>query len=208
MREWGRRVRGTAALAVAAGLAMGFAAAGAAAEETPVIELPAAACDVCAPGKPPPPSEVQERVRRINERANWREQRPEGDTIPLGTQTRIWLQRAWASGRLQPGVAGGGSTARPVQPAFRSAAPPSARRNSLAERSRERLSDRRSARDERRGSSSRSRRGKESSRSSSSSRSRDTGSSFGSGLGSDAGSSFGSGGQSGLFGAGGTLGEN
>jgi hypothetical protein len=177
---------------------MGSAAAGAA-EEVPVVELPAAACDVCTPGKPPPPPEVQERVRRINEGANWREQRPEGDTIPLGTQTRIWLQRAWASGRLQPGVAGGGSVAPPIQPAFRSAAPSSARRNSLAERSRSRLSDRRSSRDERRGSS-RSRRGQESSSRSSS---RDGGSSFGSGTG----SSFGSGGQRGLFGSGGTFGE-
>jgi hypothetical protein len=135
----------------------------------PVRELPPAACDVCAPGKEPPPPEVQQRLRRINRDANWRREPVVGDTIPLGTATRVWLQRAWASGRLQSGVANpGGGAAASSMPAFRAGA----RRQgsaSLASRSRSRLADRRSLQDQGRGS--RSRRGSEASSSSSSSRS-------------------------------------
>jgi hypothetical protein len=189
------RARAALVFAAAAGLAV---AASAGAEDIPIVEAPAAACDVCTPGKPPPPAEVQERVRRINRHANWREPRPEPDTIPLGTQTRIWLQRAWASGRLQPGVARSGSVAAPVAPALRSPAP-SARRNSLAERSRTRLADRSSTRDgSQRGS--RSRRGEETSRASSARGTPSSGSSLGAGLGSG-------GSPSGLFGSGSQLGQ-
>lgn len=123
-----------------------------------VVELPAPACDVCAPGKPPPPAAVQEQVRRINEDANWRRQPSTGDTIPLGPTTRIWLQRAWASGRLQPGVANVGSSGagRGGVAAMRSGARQQPRA-SLAARSRRNLADRRSTRD----GGSRSRRGGE-----------------------------------------------
>jgi len=132
-----------------------------------IVELPPAPCDVCTPGKPAPPPEVQERVRRLNEDANWRRQPNTGDTIPLGTATRVWLQRAWASGRLQPGVAntGGGVAARGGT-AFRGGGRAQAR-TSLAARSRSRLADRRSTRDE--GRSSRSRRGRDDASSSQSS---------------------------------------
>ncbi|HEY8495105.1 MAG TPA: hypothetical protein VIN04_14530 [Myxococcota bacterium] len=126
--------------------------------DVPVVELPPAACDVCTPGKPPPPPEVQERVRRINREANWRRQPSTGDTIPLGPATRVWLQRAWASGRLQPGVAQtSGSSVANAAPGFRRTTRQQAR-TSLASRSRDQLSDRRSTRDRGR-LASRSRRG-------------------------------------------------
>ena len=164
--------------------------------DVPVVELPPAACDVCTPGKPPPPPEVQERVRRINREANWRRQPSTGDTIPLGPATRVWLQRAWASGRLQPGVAQtSGSSVANTMAGFRRTARPQAR-TSLASRSRDQLSDRRSTRDGGR-LGSRSRRGTDESTFSSSGRAaRDTrsllgtqrsnnpfGSSFSSGMG-------------------------
>lgn len=143
------RRRPLAAL-LATALSLPLAAPGAAAErrERPVLELPAPACDVCAPGQPPPPEAVQEQLRRINEHANWRKRASTGDTIPLGSATRVWLQRAWASGRLQPGVAsigGGGGPAGGV--AARQGALRQQPRTSLASRSRTSLADRRSTRD-------------------------------------------------------------
>jgi hypothetical protein len=148
--------------------------------DVPIVELPPAACDVCTPGKPPPPPEVQERVRRLNQHANWRRQPSTGDTIPLGTATRIWLQRAWASGRLQPGVANpGGGVARSGAGAFRGGMRAQSR-TSLASRSRARLADRRSTRDE--GRRGRSRRGDDDAASSRTSRGLG-GSGFGTGSG-------------------------
>jgi len=162
-----RGVRVRAALALLLASAVSVPPALAERGDVPIVELPPAACDVCTPGKPPPPPEVQERVRRLNEGANWRRQPSTGDTIPLGTATRVWLQRAWASGRLQPGVAntGGGVAARGGT-AFRGGGRAQAR-TSLAARSRSRLADRRSTRDE--GRSSRSRRGRDDASSSQSS---------------------------------------
>lgn len=167
----GRRARARLAALVAAALLVPGAAA--ARGDLPVVEVPPAACDVCAPGKPPPPAAVQDQVRRLNERANWRRQTTSGDTIPLGSATRIWLQRAWASGRLQPGVANTGSSlgvgggAAGLRTGLRRPA-----RTSLASRSRASLADRRSTRDQ--GRRGRSQRGAEDSSMSS------AGSSFGS----------------------------
>lgn len=137
-----------ASLAVLVGSALLAPAGGAAGRaDFPVIELPAPACDVCAPGQPPPPAAVQDQLRRLNADANWRRQPTTGDTIPLGSATRIWLQRAWASGRLQPGVANvGGARAGGGVAAMRSGVRQQPRA-SLADRSRARLADRRSTRD-------------------------------------------------------------
>lgn len=160
----GRRTRGALALLLAGALPIPPAAAE---RDITVVEVSAAACDVCAPGKPPPPLEVQERTRDFNADVNWRKQPSEGDTIPLGTATRVWLQRAWASGRLQPGVANtSGSAVGNRGPALRTGARAQAR-TSLAARSRDRLADRRSTRDE--GRRGRSRRGSDDSSSSRSS---------------------------------------
>lgn len=153
-----RFVRRATSVVVAAMLSPGSSWA----EATPrILEVPAAVCDVCTPGRPPPPPEVRERVRRINQSTNWRRQADSGDTIPLGTATRIWLQRAWASGRLQPGVA---QTRAPIAsaglPGFRTLNR-AQQRTSLGARSRSRLADRRSTRDQ--GSATRSRRGNETS---------------------------------------------
>jgi hypothetical protein len=120
----------------------------------PLVELPAPACDVCAPGQPPPPAAVQERLRRLNADANWRRQPTTGDTIPLGSATRIWLQRAWASGRLQPGVANVGSVRAGGGVAALRGGQRQPPRASLAARSRSNLADRRSTRDRGRGARS------------------------------------------------------
>lgn len=133
------RTREGLALALAATLAAP-AAQGA---EPHVVELPPPVCDVCAPGQPPPPPHVQEELRRLNRDVNWRKAPDTGDVIPLGSATRIWFARAWASGRLKPGVAnvgGGAGGARGVslvRPNVQRAP-----RASLASRSRSRLADR------------------------------------------------------------------
>ena len=149
------RVRARLALALAAALTAAPAAQG----EPRVVELPPPACDVCAPGQPPPPAHVQEELRRLNREVNWRKAPDTGDTIALGSATRIWFQRAWASGRLRPGVAnvGGGASAGRGAAAMRTGIQRQPRA-SLAARSRSALADRRSTRDE--GRSSRSRRGR------------------------------------------------
>ena len=131
-----------------------------------VVELPPAPCDVCAPGKPPPPAAVQDELRRFNREVNWRKQPQTGDTIPLGSATRIWFQRAWASGRLQSGVANVGGGAGGGRTSMARAGVRRQPRSSLAARSRSRLADRRSTRDE--GRNSRSRRGRDGAPSSSS----------------------------------------
>jgi hypothetical protein len=197
----GRRARAAARAGLALLLAGVLPIPPAAAErERAVVEVPAAACDVCTPGKPPPPPEVQERLRRFNQDVNWRRQPSTGDTIPLGTATRVWLQRAWASGRLQPGVANTSSGAAANRmPAFRGGARAQAR-TSHAARSRSRLADRRSTRDE--GRRGRSRRGSDEASASSSSRSRGGLGGTGSTLGTNRSSStFGTGG----FGMGGEM---
>lgn len=144
------------AVLLAAALSLSLAGHGASAEprNLPVVELPAPVCDVCAPGEPRPPAAVEEELRRINEDASWRKQPIRGDTIPLGSATRIWFQRAWASGRLEPGVATiGGGRAPAAGVAARQGLLRQQPRSSLAARSRSRLADRRSTRD--RASSSR-----------------------------------------------------
>lgn len=151
-----RRARASLAALLATTLLVPVSAAG---SDVIVVELPAAPCDVCTPGKPPPPAAVQDELRRFNQEVNWRKQPQTGDTIPLGSATRIWFQRAWASGRLQPGVAnvGGGRSASRMPTARAGLRRQS--RSSLAARSRSRLADRRSTRDE--GRESRSRRGRD-----------------------------------------------
>ncbi len=133
--------------------------------ERPVLELPPAACDVCTPGKEPPPAEVADRTRQLNQDVNWRQRPAEGDTIPLGTATRVWLQRAWASGRLQSGVATTSGSSVAGRGAMLRGGARARARSSLAARSRERLADRRSTRDQ--GRSRRGRRGSEESSSAS-----------------------------------------
>jgi hypothetical protein len=160
-----RRARATLAALLATTLLVPVSAEG---SDVIVVELPPAPCDVCAPGKPPPPAAVQDQLRRFNADVNWRKQPQVGDTIPLGSATRIWFQRAWASGRLQPGVAnlGGGAGGTRGGASARAAGLRRQPRASLAARSRSRLADRRSTRDEWR--NSRSRRGRDAASSSSS----------------------------------------
>lgn len=187
-----RRARAGLALVLAAALA----APAAQGSEPKVVELPPPACDVCAPGQPPPPAHVQQELRRLNQDVNWRKAPDTGDTIPLGSATRIWFQRAWASGRLQPGVANpGGGIAASRGAVGRRSGMQRQPRASLAARSRSRLADRRSTRDE--GRSSRRQRGESSlSRGGTSG-----GSSFGTG------SSLGTSRSSNTFGSGNQLGE-
>lgn len=127
--------------------------------ELQVQELPPAACDVCTPGKEAPPAEVRDRTRQLNADLNWRQRPAEGDTIPLGTATRVWLQRAWASGRLQSGVATTSGSSVASRGGMPRGGARARARSSLAARSRDRLADRRSTRDQ--GRSGRGRRGGE-----------------------------------------------
>jgi hypothetical protein len=109
------------------------------------------ACEFCVPGKPPPPPEVQEELRRLNADANWREPRAESDVIQLGPATRMQLRRAWSSGRFQGVLGESAPQAGAARPRVGFA--PSARGSrsaSLADRSTQRrrqsLGDRRDSR--------------------------------------------------------------
>jgi hypothetical protein len=137
-------------LSIGAALAAAALAASAARAGDPALPPvePPRACEYCTPGEAAPPPAVQEEVRRINERANWRRHGDRGETIELGTETRMRIHRAWSSGRFASSAVTRSKGAAPApRAAFQSRS--GARRATLADRSRRDLTDRRGDRADR-----------------------------------------------------------